>query len=243
MFPPGYKIPGPIKSAYGRTLRLLRKPAGMLGILRFLETNRHNRYSLYLRTLFSIYDVEDLVHLDLPWWSFDAIEAIERFLCSRRGSCCVFEYGSGASTVWLAKRAATVRSVEHDPIWAMKIKHLCRPFPHVSTLEKPPETNRESARFFSRGCKYRGLSFDNYVFSIKETQSDFDMIVVDGMCRAACLKMATQHIKSDGIIVFDDSGRQYWSPAVDVPGFIVKRFRGLTVALPYPSETAILTKR
>jgi len=238
----GYKIPSSLKSAYGRTLRLLRRPAEKLGILRFLETHRNICTLLYLRTLFSIYDSEDLVRLDLPWWSFDAINTIETFLYSRGDPANIFEYGSGASTVWLAKRGRTVYSVEHDSIWAERTRNLCRLFSHVSIIEEPPQPAQEHTQFLSGGCKYKGFSFDNYVLSIDKSPSNFDLIVIDGMCRKACLQLAIQKIKEDGIIVFDDSARDYWTSVIDASGLFVKRYPGLAVALPYPSETAILSK-
>lgn len=187
-----------------------------------MEARRSRRGWLYLRSLFSIYDSEDLARLDLPWWSFGAIDALQSFLERRGGSAAVFEYGSGASTAWLARRAQAVYSVEHDPGWAEKTRAFCRPFRHVTLLEE---------------------SSDGYVRSIERISGRFDVIVIDGLRREACLRQAVQKVKEDGVIVFDDSARALWSPAVDASGLFVKRFTGLAVSLPYPSETAILSKK
>lgn len=70
---------------------------------------------LRLRSLFTIYDVDDLIWLDLPWRTFHSIGFIERFL-AKKTNASGFEFGSGASTIWLGRRAEMVVSVEHDPV-------------------------------------------------------------------------------------------------------------------------------
>src|SRR3546814_12921991 len=57
-----------------------------------------------------------MVRLDLPWWTLRAKRLVEHHLAARPEAR-VFEYGAGASTVFLARRARQVVSVEHDPLW------------------------------------------------------------------------------------------------------------------------------
>jgi len=45
--------------------------------------------------------VDDLVNLDIPWWTYGAIDAVQQHLESLKGRARLFEFGSGASTVWL----------------------------------------------------------------------------------------------------------------------------------------------
>src|SRR3990172_8471482 len=102
-----------MRSIYVSIVRALRTLAGKMGLLAFLERRRDRPFFIYLRSLFSIYDIEDMARLDLPWWTFAATRYVEAFLKRREGVADVFEYGPGASTVWLAKRARRVGYVEH----------------------------------------------------------------------------------------------------------------------------------
>ena len=49
-----------------------------------------------------------------PWITFAAIELLEKTLSNNDR---VFEYGTGGSTIFFAKRAKRVISVEHDIEW------------------------------------------------------------------------------------------------------------------------------
>ena len=55
----------------------------------------------YLRSLLSIYDLNELIDNDLIWINYKAIRFIKTFITINSQ---VLEYGSGASTFWFAKR-------------------------------------------------------------------------------------------------------------------------------------------
>ena len=106
-----------LKRAYVTAVRGCRAVSEKTGLLSSLEKpSAENRSARWLRSLFAIYDIEDMAALDLPWWTFAAIEETDKFLKSRQDAK-VFEYGSGASTIWLARRAAIVVSIEQDEGW------------------------------------------------------------------------------------------------------------------------------
>jgi hypothetical protein len=100
-----------------RLVRGARQLALASGALDMLDRRRDRRLPLFLRSLFAVHDIEDLGRLDLPWWTFGAIERVDAFLRSRGGRARAFEYGAGASTLWLARRCARVVTVEHDREW------------------------------------------------------------------------------------------------------------------------------
>src|SRR4051812_40445225 len=52
--------------------------------------------------------------LEIPWFSYAAIDFLETFL---RPHMTVCEYGSGGSTIFFAKRTKSVVSIESDPKW------------------------------------------------------------------------------------------------------------------------------
>ena len=106
------------RAVYVSAARTLRSGLSRVGALRALdEWAARSRKGLWTRSLLSIYDVEDLAALDAPWWTFQASDIVEQHLRAYDAPR-VFEWGSGASTVWLARRGALVTSVEHDSHWA-----------------------------------------------------------------------------------------------------------------------------
>src|SRR3546814_16419215 len=57
-----------------------------------------------------------MIALGLPWWNVAATREVAEFLRARPKAR-VFEYGAGASTIWLARHAAGVWSVERHSEW------------------------------------------------------------------------------------------------------------------------------
>src|ERR1019366_2881355 len=50
----------------------------------------------------------------VPWLTFRTIDFLTNCL---RPDMTVFEFGSGGSTIFIARRVRTVVSIEHDPEW------------------------------------------------------------------------------------------------------------------------------
>lgn len=180
----------------------------------------------WLASLGAIYHLDRMVALDIPWWNVASTETVGRFLRSRDGAR-VFEYGSGASTIWLARRAANVTSVEHDREWAGKLRTKLAGFPNVDLITAGYDTNGPAAD-------------QPYVRSI-ENSGDYDLIVVDGRLRVYCLDQAIKQLKPDGIILFDDSGRRRYRAAIEGSGLVETRYHGLSYCVPYPDQTSVLT--
>src|SRR5690606_9508223 len=104
----------------------MRGARGMLdrgGITRRLEGSSSTA-ATHLRSMLAIYDAEDMASLDVPWWTYRAANRVESFLESRSGDGRVFEWGSGASTTWLGRRAAEVISIEHDTEFVEVVQRL-----------------------------------------------------------------------------------------------------------------------
>jgi hypothetical protein len=196
---------------------------------------------LYVRSLFSIHDARDMVHLDLPWWTFSGADAVGKFLRERHGNAIVFEYGSGASTVWLAKRSKAVYSVEHDEDWAVTVRALTLSYPNIDFRFVGP-TEGPDDEFASARREWAKSSFRNYVQEINAVPETFDLIVVDGRSRSACLLAAAGKLKDGGMIVFDNSHRRRYQTALQACGLETTRLRGLAPGLPYPDETTILRR-
>lgn len=230
-----------MKAAYVKTARIAKKVAGACGILSILEQSKSRR-ALWFRSLFGIYDSADLVHLGLPWWTFSAIDAVDIFLTSKRGGARVFEYGAGASTVWLARRSAFVYSVEHDAPFAKSMATIFGAHDNVEVSIVEPQRANTASRALSSRKGYRESAFDDYVASIDKIGGEFDLIVIDGRARVACLHKAMPHLAPGGAILFDNSDRGEYRAAIEKCGLTERRLRGMAPSLPFPSQTSLLTE-
>ncbi len=226
-----------IRSLYVRLMRALRTVLKPIGVLRFLET-RQGRWAHWLRSLFAIYDIDDMVYLDIPWWTFDAIDEVDAFLAHRPGAR-VFEWGSGASTVWLGKRAGEVISVEHDTAWAEQVARRIAAFDHVHLNIAAAA---DSGRIASSKFGFEGQYFDVYVAKIDAFDGVFDLIVIDGRAREACLSRAISRLSPGGMILFDDFKRQRYQIAAAQQKLHIRRLEGLAACLPLPDSTALLSQ-
>jgi predicted O-methyltransferase YrrM len=71
----------------------------------------------------------------------------------------------------------------------------------------------------------------------------FDLVVVDGRARQSCLTHALPRLRGDGLVVFDNSARRRYRPAIAAAPVAETRLRGLTPTLPYPEQTSLLRPR
>lgn len=228
-----------MREAYVGSMRRLRSAADRVGIISALDRRRKRPVALWARSLFAIHDAEDLIRLDVPWWTLRSIDFVDAFL-RERPEARVFEYGSGASTVFLARRAAAVYSVEHHAGWAKQVQSLVADYPHVQLMLEEPAAAPASGDFGSRKRGHRNLDFEQYVKAIDRVEGSFDLIVIDGRCRERCLEYAQSRLAPGGMIVFDNTGRSRYRGAISQSGLCSIETRGLTIGLPYPDHTTLL---
>lgn len=119
----------------------------------------------------------------IPWYTYPAIEYLSQFDYHDK---CVFEYGCGYSSLFWANRAKKVISVEDNEQWYQK---WLSEFSKSNLLLKLRQEGPD------------------YYQSIRETDDAFDIIVIDGKCRAECALNAISCLKSGGFIILDDSDR------------------------------------
>jgi hypothetical protein len=153
----------------------------------------------------------------IPWCTYPYIHFIEPRL---RADFRVFEYGAGNSTLWFAKRVKEVVSVESDERWFSMI------FDNI-----PPNVR----------LIFRNLN-NGYVDEI-EHHGLFDIIVIDGGKRVECMEFAWKALKSEGIIVWDNSDRDDFLAGIKflrMHGFRELAFFGMTPIFFYRSKTSII---
>ncbi|MGE5505894.1 MAG: class I SAM-dependent methyltransferase [Actinomycetota bacterium] len=231
-----------MKRVYVCGIRGLSRGLTSVGVRGWLERRRSNRAALFLRSLMSIYDFQDMIRLDIPWWTFGAAAEVEAFLKAKGGRARVFEYGPGASTAWLAARAGSVSYVEHDPDFHGALAAEMARLPNVSgqLVEPVAPPAGQAPRCSSQRAGYQGLEFAAYVAAIGDAGGPFDLIIVDGRARPHCLAEAVKHLAKGGMILFDDTQRARYGGALAAAGLPVERYRGLRPALPYVTETSLL---
>ena len=232
-----------VQGSYVAAARGARSAAAKVGLLKRLESSdRH--WAQHARTLFAIHDVDDLASLDYPWWVYEAIDRADAFLESRGGKARVFEYGSGASTMWLARRSAEVYSVEHHDGFSALMTRKVADLPHVSLRHVPPAIVTAGVPATPSQRKgHENMDFTDYVHAIDAVDGEFDLIVVDGRAREACLAHAAPRLVHDGLLVFDNCNRKRYHEALDASGMNVEIIRGAAPCLPYRAATALLTNK
>jgi hypothetical protein len=120
----------------------------------------------------------------LPWFTYPAIEFLGQFdLRTKR----VFEYGAGNSTLYWSTRCAQVVSIESDRVWH---RHLAALVGSNVRLDFVPEAADYSA-------------------ALEREPEPFDVIVVDGIERLACSRMALTRLQPGGLIILDNAD---WHP-------------------------------
>lgn len=118
---------------------------------------------------------------DVPWLAFPAIAHLERQISGRR----VFEFGSGMSTLWFAKRCRQVVSVESDGHWHQIVTERCRAMQNVRIIH--------------------ANSKEDYLAAISTAGGKFDLILVDGLYRAECLDLARPYLNPEALVIVDDT--------------------------------------
>ncbi|OLF06338.1 hypothetical protein BLA60_32400 [Actinophytocola xinjiangensis] len=228
-----------IRGAYVTGVKTVRKAADKAGLLERLERSDSPKVR-HLRTLFSIFDAGDMAKMDLAWWSYPAMRRVEAFLADRPGAR-IFEYGAGASTVWLAKRAGKVDSVEHDTEWVEFVREMLGDTPGVELHAVAPTAATEDTVVRSGRVGHTDLDFADYVSTIDQVGGPFDLIVVDGRARVDAFRRAMDHLADDGVVVFDNIKRKrYWDVISALPGLRIELLKGGTPTLPYPTTTGLI---
>lgn len=148
-----------------------------------------------------------------PWISKKARKWLISFL---RPEMIVFEYGSGGSTLFLARRVKRIISVEYQFFWffgvllALLRRGMVNFWLHYSG---PERTGYLVKNYMSSDLNISSLSFKKFVTTIDQYPNHyFDLVFVDGRARNQCIKHAISKVKQGGYILLDDSNRNIYLP-------------------------------
>lgn len=146
----------------------------------------------------NVFNGKTPLQLELPWFSYAAIDFLKTFLTRDMAVC---EYGSGGSTVFFSRRVKSVYSIEDNPKW----------FELVSARLRESGIQNVQLKLCPFDFKNpEGFEHSAYLHAMPDEQ--FDVIVIDGseewtQVRPVCFEKAERNVKSGGIIVVDDSWR------------------------------------
>ncbi|MGH3520477.1 MAG: class I SAM-dependent methyltransferase [Haloechinothrix sp.] len=232
-------VKGSLQGAYVASVRTARRAADKAGLLEKLSRSTSPRVR-HVRSLFAIHNVADLAELDVAWWSYPAMDRVARFLADHPDAR-IFEFGAGASTMWLSRRAAEVNSVEHDTEFVGYVRELLTGTPNVTLHAVAPTPATAATTVRSERHGHQHLDFGEYVDTIDKVGGPFDLVVIDGRARVEAFRRALDHLAPDGVIVFDNIKRKrYWDVVSAMPGLRIELLRGGTPALPYPTTTGLI---
>jgi Methyltransferase domain len=169
-----------------------------------------------------------------PWWPYQAVAALDRHLPH---DAKVFEFGGGGSTIWLCDRDSIVTCVEHDLSWFEQLKSAVGGRADLRLVE-PDATGS------IKGSTYPGQAFDSYVSSVSgEADESFDLVIVDGRARVACVLAAKNKVRRGGMLLLDDSNREkYAAVGQELRHWPMEVYRGLRPGGGGVSQTSMWTR-
>jgi len=158
---------------------------------------------------------------ELPWITFGAKKYLDTLINIDTMVC---EFGSGGSTLYLAKKVKKIISIEHDKAWADKIQQkLIRQQLKNCDLYTIEVNKNQLLKNIDNGDNYK-----EYVAKIDSFPDHyFDLVFIDGRARNECIKHALPKVKNNGYILLDNSERDEYNQGKELlKKYQVKNFYG-----------------
>lgn len=156
----------------------------------------------------------------IPWMTLPFIQFLEPRL---KSTMSLFEFGCGNSTKYFEKKIGAVVAVEHDNTWFERIRSEVRPGTEIILCD------------LNDG--------DRYVTAAARQERTFDIIVIDGRKRVACMEHSLNAVAPTGVIIFDDTDREEYNAglrSMREAGWKIVDFWGMAPGLHYKKCTSIL---
>ncbi len=156
----------------------------------------------------------DPLRADEPWVTYPAISWLMRRLDpSMRG----FEFGSGGSTLFFARRVGHITAAEHHPGWAQRVRETAAEehLANVEVIHSPADDeSAEDDLYISGHLGHRGVSYERYARTIERFDDrSLDFVFVDGRSRVACVTHAARKVRRGGYLILDNAERKRYEPA------------------------------
>ena len=153
----------------------------------------------------------------IPWYTYPTIEYLSQFDYRK---LTVFEWGSGNSSLFWAKRAKQVTSMESNSSWHKKISKKSPKNLNIILEENPK-------KYVSGWIKNK-----------------YDVIIIDGDQRKKCSEIAPEHLNDGGLIILDNAEQfPKLAKKLRTAGLIQIDFAGFGPINDYCWVTSIFLKR
>ncbi|MFO7826279.1 MAG: class I SAM-dependent methyltransferase [Cyclobacterium sp.] len=156
----------------------------------------------------------------------------------------VFEFGSGGSTKFFVTRVKEIHSVEHDELWYNLVEKEIGGFQNLSlNLTKGEDKPITTAGFISDEDN-DSLDYRKYSNSISDFEDQyFDLILIDGKARNACIRNAIPKLKNGGFLIVDNSHRKSYSNTISsISNWLLFRSFGPSVNSKRFTQTSFFQK-
>jgi predicted O-methyltransferase YrrM len=161
---------------------------------------------------------------EVPWMTYKAISYLKDFVKKDQE---IFEFGSGASTLFFARNCKNVTSIETNKRWKSIIE------------ERLKENNLTNSQINLMEDGLENENYENFLLRHCEEHSDvanqrkkqFDIIIIDSIKRYKCSTNILSSLKKGGIIILDDSERKNYKKIFDYyqeQGLKRKDFEGIS---------------
>lgn len=139
-------------------------------------------------------------HPNYPWLNQDAILLLENLISKNDIG---LEFGSGRSTIWLAKMCRSLISIENNENWFHIVNQQIKSFDNIQYLFKSVNTSQPNE--------------SEYLDIINELENEsVDFILNDGKIRDLVALKTLPKLKSGGIFILDNAER-YIPHSFDLP--------------------------
>ena len=188
------------------------------------EVPMHTRLMLIENLMYPIFSFEDweipeakkeeirktlsYLYYETPNMSGAEAEAMYKY-CTPESE--VLEFGSGFSTLRLTEKCKHVYSVEHDSLWYGRIAALAMMFkiPNLSLIHSFQHDLGEGDDKSLEASEERNFSYHSVLHQLpKLVNKKFDVVSIDGMCRANCARSILPNLHDDSVVVFSDFYRE-----------------------------------
>jgi hypothetical protein len=163
-------------------------------------------------------------HGETPWTTQASIKIFGRLL---EKNMVGFEYGSGNSSLYFARKIKQLTSVEHDEKWYALISDRFKKR-NISNIDYKLIRRNNIATPQNQYTFYEDYNLDKNAFQVMYCfheyfsfirsfpDNHFDFIMIDGRARVECALNAIPKLKKDGIFVLDNSDRQRYKSIFQV---------------------------
>lgn len=164
---------------------------------------------------------KNCLQAEIPWVSYNCQQLISNLLQNKKEKTLnIAEFGGGGSTLFFLNQASCLITVEHDPQWFALIKSAvwAKGYEKKWTAILAPPDLGPSALLYDYTDPDNYSSSESEIVHYKSyacaldlyPDSFFDLILVDGRARPACVKHAAPKIRPEGHLIMDNTERSYY---------------------------------